>query len=543
MPLWRIVLLTYKIKIMWTARAPLRRAKGRNRLVLDRGNARFFEVADCLADRLGQRAEWGAEVRNGGKSLRQGLVAISVSALLCAMGFTLSAGYARAETLNEALSAAYRYNPRLDAERARQRATDEDVARAMSGFRPRIEANGDIALQNTNTRPDSLGEGRTHPKGYSIDAVQSVFSGFQTVYGVKGAEAGVRSGREQLRSVEQDVLLDAVTAFMDVVRDQAIVQARENNVNVLTRELKATQDRFSVGEVTKTDVAQAQARRAGSVSALDLARANLKSRRAVYEQVIGHPPSALVEPNGYTRMLPKSLDEAIAVASQEHPAIIAALYQEEAARHAVDQIRGELLPEVQLEASYQDRYDSSRILEQNETAIVAGRVRVPIYQGGEVSARVRQAKQTHVQRLQEIELARTEVQSSVTSAWSQLLGAQAQLESDRVQYEANRTALAGVREEERVGQRTILDVLNAELELLDAEVQLSTTRRNVVVAAYSLLSTVGRLEVAELGVSDPVYDPEVHYEEVRRKWWGLSITDEEGRTVEVEPSGDHVPAK
>lgn len=476
--------------------------------------------------------------------MKRGFIAVVVFAAVGGVTTSLAPRAAMAETLNEALASAYRYNPRLDAERARQRATDEEVPRAMSGYRPKIEANGDITYQNTNTRPDTIGEGETHQKGYSIDAVQPVFTGFQTTFAVKGAEAFVRSGREQLRSVEQQVLLEAVTAFMDVVRDQAIVVARENNVNVLTRELSATRDRFSVGEVTKTDVAQAQARRAGSISALDLARANLKSRRAIFEQVIGHPPSNLVEPSGYDRFLPKTLDDAIATATRENPVIVSALYEEEAARHAVDRIRGELLPQVQIEATYQDRFNPSRLLDEQEATVVSGRVRVPIYEGGEVYARVRQAKHTHVQALQIVEQARTEVQSQVTSAWSQLLGARAQLQSDQVQVDANRTALAGVREEERVGQRTLLDVLDAELELLNSEVQLSTTRRNVVVAAYALLSTVGRLEVAELGVSDPVYDSEVHYHEVRRKWWGLSITDDEGRvTVIGAPEGEYVPVK
>jgi outer membrane protein len=462
---------------------------------------------------------------------------------MVAAGLSCGAVPAIAETLNEALAAAYNYNPKLDAQRAALRATDEEVAKAMSGFRPRIEANGETSWQNTNTRPDSLAEGKTYPKAYSVDAVQPIFTGLQTVYGVRGAEATVRAGREQLRAVEQEVLLDAVIAFADVVRDQAIVQERENNVVVLSKELKATQDRFAVGEVTKTDVAQAQARRAGAVSALDQARANLKSRRAAFEQVIGHPPAALREPSGFDRILPKSLDEAVAVAVNENPAVVGALYDEEAARHAVDRIRGELLPEVQVEASYQDRFDSDRLSDEREVATVTGRVRVPIYEGGEVHARVRQAKQQHIEKLQRIEQARSEVQAQVTSAWSQLLGVRAKIDSDRVQVEANQTALAGVREEERVGQRTLLDVLDAELELLNSQVQLSQTRRDLVVAAYSLVQSMGRLEVAQLGVADPVYDPEIHYHEVRRKWWGITVTDEEGRTVVVPPPAGYAPAK
>ncbi len=193
---------------------------------------------------------------------------------------------ARAETLNDALASAYQYNPQLDAERARLRAVDEEVTRARSGFRPVITGNSDINYQYQSQKTSA---GKTSqelkPSGYSVDLVQPIFSGFRTINAVNEQEANVRAGRETLRSVEQSVLLDAVTSFMDVLRDQAIVRLRENNVNVLSRELKATEDRFAVGEVTRTDVAQAQARRAGAVSALDLARANLKTSRAVFERI------------------------------------------------------------------------------------------------------------------------------------------------------------------------------------------------------------------------------------------------------------------
>jgi outer membrane protein len=452
---------------------------------------------------------------------------------------------ASAETLNESLASAYRYNPRLDAERARLRATDEDVARAISGFRPVITGSADISYEHTNTRPDSTGEGTTHPKGYSIDLVQPIFNGLQTVNAVGESEANARSGRETLRSVEQSVLLEAVTAYMDVVRDQAIVRLRENNVNVLSRELKATQDRFAVGEVTRTDVAQSEARRAGAVSALELARANLKTSRAAYERVVGHAPADLVASPEFEAGLPKTLEESMAVGTHENPSIVGALYGEQAARYTVDRIRGELLPQVQLEASYSNRFESSRFNDETEAATVTGRLSVPFYEGGEVYARVRQAKQIQVSRLQEIEQARSETEAAITAAWSQLAASRAQLESDRVQVEANRTALSGVRAEEQVGQRTILDVLDAELELLNSEVQLATTRRTLVVNAYTLRSTVGRLDAANLGVTSTVYDPEAHYEEVRRKPWGVSITHEDGRREElyIEPPQGEAPAK
>jgi outer membrane protein len=455
-----------------------------------------------------------------------------VAAGLIVGSHVLPAVPARAETLHQALAAAYKYNPQIDAERARLRATDENVAIANSGFRPSISGSADITHDWQRTRPPVTGDGSNTSKGYSVSLSQPVFNGFRTVNAVNEAEATVRAGREVLRSTEQGILLQAVTAFMDVIRDQAIVRLRENNVNVLSRELQATRDRFAVGEVTRTDVAQAEARRAASISALDVARSNLKISRATFERVIGHPPSRLVEPSGAYARIPKSQDEAISVATRESPDVVAALYREQAARFTVDRIWGELLPSVSVEAGYSQRFDPSRTLEEREGASVSGRVSIPIYEGGAVHARVRQAKHTHLAALQEIERARTVAREGVLAAWAQLTAARAQLESDQAAVVAARTALTGVREEQKVGQRTILDVLNAEQEYLAAQVQLETTRRNVVVTSYLVLQSVGRLNSEYLGLTKLVYDPEVHYSEVRRQWWGISITHSDGRREE-----------
>ncbi len=457
--------------------------------------------------------------------------------LLIAGGLVGAASLSRtalAETLPEALAAAYKYNPRIDAERARLRATDEEVARANSGFRPNISGSADITHDWQKTRPPAPGDGTDTSKGYSVGVTQSLFSGFRTVNAVSEAEATVRAGRENLRIVEQGVLLDGVTAFMDVVRDQAILRLRENNVNVLSRELQATRDRFAVGEVTRTDVAQAEARRAGSISALDLARSNLKISRAAFERIVGHPPGRLVEPQGAYARLPKTQDEAIGIAIKEAPSVVAALYREQAARFTVERIWGELLPSVTLEAGYSQRFDPSRTIDDVQGASVTGRVSVPIYAGGEVHARVRQAKHTHLSLIQGIEQARTEAREAVLGAWALLTASRAQLESDQAQVAAARTALTGVREEQKVGQRTILDVLNAEQEYLSAQVSLETTRRNLVVNSYLVVQSIGRLTSENLSLTKLVYDPEVHYKEVRRKWWGISITHADGRQERLE---------
>ena len=477
----------------------------------------------------------------------QRLLPVALCSTLIAAVLTSATSVSHADTLKQSLAAAYKYNPRLDAERARLRATDEEVARAKSGYRPSINGQADITGQDTRTRPGGAGNGGNTAKGYSINLVQPLFRGFQTTNAVNEAEAAVRAGRETLRDVERQVLTEAVTFYMDVVRDQAIVRLQESNVSVLTRELKATQERFAVGEVTRTDVSQAIARRAGSVSQLDLAKANLKTSRASFERVTGNPPSNLTDPAVPEKLLPKSLEEATAIGVRENALVVAALYREQGARYTVDRIRGELLPTVQLEASYSERFDPSRLIEESETGTVAGRVNVPIYDaGGEVYARVRQAKHTHVSRMQEIEQVRTEVRQSVIAAWSQMQAARAQLVSDQVQVDANRTALSGVREEEKVGQRTLLDVLDAEQELLNAEVTLATTRRNLVVASHNVLAAMGRLDSLTLGTVGQIYDPEQNSLETRRKWWGLSITHGDGRREAVDlwdSHGRHQPVK
>ena len=333
-------------------------------------------------------------------------------------------------------------------------------------------------------------------------------------------------------------LLEAVTAYMDVVRDQAIVRLRENNVTVLTRDLRATQDRFNVGEVTRTDVAQAQARRAAAVSALDLGEIqpadqprNLRAR---------HRPSA-VQSGG-------------AAAEWARAEVVGGRHRDFGPREPRPwwqrsiASKAPAMPSTAFAASGCHRLSSrpatssasTRLsgIDFQETTTVTGRLTVPFYSGGEVEARIRQAKHTHVSRLQEIEQARTEVLAQVVAAWSQLIAARAQLESDQASVDANRIALAGVREEERVGQRTLLDVLNAEQELLNSEVNLVTTKRNLVVASYNVLSTIGRLNSQELGVASLVYDPDAHYLEVRRKWFDVNITYSDGRreTLDVAPA-------
>ncbi len=465
----------------------------------------------------------GADNQTG--SVRLGGASMAALAAAVMLGLVVPAD---AESVRDALTAAYQTNPKLDAERAKLRATDEDVSRAESGFRPTVSGSADVGRQHSTSSPAVSTAGETTPWGYSISLRQPVFSGFRSVNEVAEANAFVKAGRENLRQVETGVLFEAVTAYMDVVRDMEIVRLRANNVAVLTKDLEAAETRRSVKEVTKTDVAQARARRARAESAADLARANLKTSRADFERVVGHAPTGVNMPSLRLKQLPRSIDDAWQLAEEQSPTVNSALFREEAARYAVNKVRGELLPEINIEASFAHREDPDAAYDQQESASISGRINIPLYDGGEVRARVRQAKHTHVSRIQEIEQARTETQADVTAAWSRLMAARAQLKSDKVQVEANRLALEGVREEEKVGQRTLLDVLNAEQEFLGAQIDLVTTRRDLVVAGYQVLAQVGLLNAESLELGTDVYIPEAHYQEARGNWFGLDITDAKG---------------
>lgn len=461
------------------------------------------------------------------------LTSASVAALVVAAGLFVVPD-ARAESLRQALTAAYQYNPRLDAERARLRATDEEVSRAESGFRPTIQASADIGRQETSSRPDSQTAGQSDPLGYNFSVRQSLFSGFRTTNEVSEAEATVKAGRENLRQVETDVFVETVEAYSNLVRDLAIARLRDNNAEVLSKDLEGAEARRAVKEVTKTDVAQAQARRARSISSAELARANVKVARANYERVIGHPPSSVGQPSLKNAQLPRTLEEALKAAERQSHALNSALFQEEAARFAVDKVRGELLPEINIEASYAHRDNPNSAFDQQEAASITGRVSMPLYDGGEIRARVRQAKHTHVSRIQSIEQARSETQASVIEAWSRMMASRAQLKSDTVLVEANRLALDGVREEQKVGQRTLLDVLDAEQEYLDAQIQLVSTRRDLVVASYRVLATMGELNAEALALNTDVYNAEDHLEEARQNWFGIDIVTPDGRREVIE---------
>jgi outer membrane protein len=427
-----------------------------------------------------------------------------------------------AETVSiaQALAFAYAGNPALRAERARQRATDEAVPQALSGWRPVItaEANAGIAWVNSNR-----GKGHDRqPLGAAITLSQPVFRGFRTVSGTARAEAIVSAGRQSLLAVEQQVLLDAASAYMNVIRDRNILGVRQKNITALRAQLRASEERLKVGEDTRTDVSQARARLALSRAALARAQSDLASSLAFYARVVGQVPGILRFPP-LSKQAPPSLDAALAIADRGNPNVLAAAFNEEAARHNIELVRGELLPEVSINAQYAHDQQPSDGLDWNEQGAVFGQVTMPIYEGGQVYSRIREAKQTASQRALEILDIRRQVRQQVTESWNLLLAATSTIRAARVQVEANRQALQGVEQELRAGTRTVLDVLDAEQELVDSEVLLATAERDRIIAGYQLIASVGRMTARDLNLDAVPYDPEENYRKTRGKFIGTSV--------------------
>ena len=433
-----------------------------------------------------------------------------------------------AETLESALSRAYGNNPGLNAQRANVRATDENVARAKSGYRPQVNASADIG--RTYTEYDRGGAAassieRRTPRGVGVQIDQSIFNGFRTENSVRQAESGVLGARETLSNNEQNTLFDAASAYMNVLRDTAILDLQRNNVEVIDEQLRQTRDRFNVGEVTRTDVAQAESRLAAARSQQSLAEANLRTSIAQYRQVVGVEPRQLAPGRPLDRLLPKSVDAALQVALNEHPAIKAAQHGVDVAELQVKIEQGALAPQVGVRGSVAQRYDNQISGDSALSASVVAQLTVPIYDGGQAYASTRQAKETAGQRRLEADSIRDQVRAAIVSSWGQLEAARAQIAAAQAQIDAAETALSGVREEARVGQRTTLDVLNAQQELLNARVNLITAQRDRVVASYAVVQAMGRLNSRALGLAVNHYSPKIHYDQVKDLWIGLTTPD------------------
>lgn len=452
-----------------------------------------------------------------------GLRTLVMALLLSASIGTPATGLA--QTLLEALSQAYESNPALAAQRAKLRATDEDVAQALSNWRPTVTVNGNVAKNyNDSFSGDNRRQNRS-PRSVDLTVTQSLYRGGRTLAETAKTKNLVFAERAELLSVEQTVLFDGATAYMDVLRDQAVLQLNINNETVLRRQLQAAQDRFQVGEITRTDVAQSESRLARATADRIQSEGDLTASRAIYNNVIGEMPGTL-RPPPPLEALPANEEEAVAMARNDAPDVGVALYTEKASRDDIRLITGELLPTLDLTGTLSDIREASSSSSRSESAKLTGRLVVPLYQSGSVASKVREAKQTAARRRAELADAVRDAIEFATRAWQSLQTTRARITSFQAQIRATEIALDGVRQEAAVGERTVLDVLDAEQELLDARVSLVRAQRDEIVAGFDVKLSVGQLTAKELGLAVKIYDFERHYNAVRSKWFGLGIVQE-----------------
>lgn len=409
--------------------------------------------------------------------------------------------------------------------------TDEYVPIALSGYRPQIFGSAFIGTQWSETRIDSgnaallgvnnIGNSRTDPSGVGITISQTIYNGLATANSVRSAESQVRGQRELLRNTEQLVLLDASTAYMNVLQNSALVELQKQNLQALREELRAARDRFAVGEITRTDVAQAEASVANAQSELALAESNLNTSNAVFVQVTGLQPTKLSPGRPIDGLLAKTQAQAIELGLSRHPAVKAAEFAVDAALSNVKVAEAALSPSLTLNGSASSNYNSTAQSERQTAASATLNLTVPIYQGGAEFATIRQRKETLGQMRIEVDVNRDQVRANIVQFWGALVAAKAAIESAQASVAANEIALRGVREEWRVGQRTTLDVLNAQTALFNSRASLVIAQRDRVVASYSVLSASGELSATKLGLKVATYNPQVHYNQVRDAWIGV----------------------
>ncbi len=443
--------------------------------------------------------------------------------VLVSAAANLGAPSAFAETIFGAMEKAYQNNPDLNAVRAALRATDEGVPIAKSGYRPRIAATATGALTRLDREFGPRADFHTGAAGITI--TQQIFDGFQTLNNVRAAEANVFSSRETLKANEISILLAAAQSYANIARDQRIVAIRKQNLAFLKEQLKAATARLDVGEGTRTDVSQAQAELASAQAILASAVSQLKQSEAVYVRIVGDAPKSIKQPSPASRAMPKNLDQAVAGGLRDNPTIAAAEYNVDAAGFRVKSAEGTMLPGVVVQGSITRNTGDSPTSTDSSTSSVTARLEVPIYQGGAEYGQIRQAKERLGQQRILVDSARAEVQQTIVSAYAQLEAAIANISANKAEVSAANMALAGVIEERKVGQRTTLDVLDAQQSVLAAEESLVTSQRNAVVASYSLLASTGRLTIKSQNLDVAEYRAEEHYEAVKDKWFGLRTVD------------------
>lgn len=468
--------------------------------------------------------------RGGTARLRRGLLAGGALWLAHAA----LAGGVHAMTLQEALAATYNNNPTLLAQRARLRESDEGVPQALSGWRPTVQFTGSAGVQRNesnapaggafsgsavNGQPQTLA-----PRSLDLNVTQPVYNGGRTVAATSQAENTVRATRALTLATEQQVMLSAVTAYLDVVQDQAVLELSINNEQVLRRQLEATNDRFRVGEVTRTDVSQAEATLATATATRVQAEGTLENVRANFERFIGEPPG-LLDPPTERPVLPASRAEAASLAASNNPNVISAQFNEAAARDAVRVVRGQLLPQISIVGDLNRNEESVTQQRIGTTASVIARMTVPLYEGGQIYSQTRQANETVGERRSQIDDTRRQSVQTAQSDWETLQANRAQVQSLIASVKANEVAYEGVQQEALVGARTVLDVLTAEQTLFTSRVGLVQAQHNEALAEFSVAADVGRLTALDLNLPVQPYDFNKHYRSVRNKWIGFGASD------------------
>ncbi len=454
-----------------------------------------------------------------GDSMRTFQILPSIVCVLASM----LASPSLAQTLEEALAQTYRTNPTLDAQRAFLRGVNEEVPQALSNWRPIIEGTVAAGPRKLDGNSEAFfdDDRELFTRDLSVSIVQPLFRGGRTLSETRSAENTVTAERAALIDVEQQVLLAAVSAYMNVFREQAVLELLIKNEQRLARQLEASRDRFQVGEVTRTDVFQAEARLARATADRITGEGDLERSRAVYRNIVGETPGQLQMPP-LPGDLPAGLEDTIKIAIDNNPTVINAEYGERSALDDVDTVRGELLPEINLRGEANRALETSQDGGRIDTLEALVTVSIPLYQSGAVYSRLRQSKQVAAEARREIDAAQRQVIEDATAAWADLDAARAAIVSFRKEVEANDVALEGVEREAEVGARTVLDILDAEQELLDSQVNLVRAQRDEVVASYTVKSAIGDLTAEQLDLPVEIYDPREHYEEVRFKFFGGS---------------------
>jgi len=434
---------------------------------------------------------------------------------------------AEINTLEEALALAYQHDPGLDAQRAKLRATDEQISQALSNYRPSIDATGEAGKNWEKVDNGGIFSGDTilKPRDAGVNVTQPVFRGFRTSGSVDSAKAAAKAGQAALTQAEQQLLLDAAKAYLDVVQAQDLVQINQKNEADLKKELTITRDRLRIGELKKTDVSQADSRYKVAQVARIQAENELSNKRVTFSRLVGQMPGILKAPKLILEQ-PATMEDAIAMAQDNNPNVIAANYNQESARSDVTVAEGSLLPEVNIVGSAnRGKNENLEIPQQQDNYSIMAKLTIPLYRSGSDYSKARAAKQTVTQRDMELRDARNKTEEAVRTAWQTLVTARAAISGDKEAMDASDQALYGVKEEAKVGTRTTLDILNAEQELLNARTSFVKAVHDEAVAILEVKAALGMLTAKSLHLPVKLYDPTINYDKARNSWAGLDITE------------------